>query len=100
MCACGRLGFGTANVPDGGDDADIDAFEILREDGGFDPVCATPQTPTSLALGRHHACAIALNNLYCWGTNADGQLGLADNTRRTTPTQVSMTNWANVAAGG
>ncbi len=33
-------------------------------------------TVEDLALGSAHACAIVASQLYCWGNNANGQLGL------------------------
>ena len=48
-----------------------------------------------------HMCAIKNNGtLWCWGNNADGQLGLGDTTNRSTPTQVGTeTTWRSGAAG-
>ena len=37
----------------------------------------------------NHTCAIAGTNLYCWGENGDGELGVGDHTDRTTPAAVS-----------
>ncbi len=39
-------------------------------------VVGLPATPSDLALGSDHTCAIASSNLYCWGDNQAGQLGL------------------------
>ena len=33
-------------------------------------------TPTKMALGKDHTCAIIGTSLYCWGGNTDGQLGI------------------------
>ena len=39
--------------------------------------------------------------LYAWGANANGQLGLGDTTRRSSPVQVgALTTWLSVACGG
>ena len=40
-------------------------------------------------------------NLYDWGFNNAGQLGLGDTTNRSSPTQIgSLTNWSVLNAGG
>ena len=36
--------------------------------------------------------------LYTWGNNAQGQLGLNDTTNRPSPVQIPGTNWRSVAA--
>jgi alpha-tubulin suppressor-like RCC1 family protein len=89
LCACGRLGFDSGTNRDGGTgDADIDAFELIREDGGVDKVCASPLAPDAFSVGRHHACAHNGMALYCWGGNESGQLGLGDTASRTTPIKI------------
>lgn len=37
----------------------------------------------------HHTCAIVGTELYCWGENGDGELGLGDRTDRAVPTAVT-----------
>lgn len=37
----------------------------------------------------NHTCAIANTNLYCWGENGDGELGLGDYTDRAVPAAVN-----------
>jgi alpha-tubulin suppressor-like RCC1 family protein len=56
---------------------------------------------TSVATGAHHTCAIGGGGeLWCWGDNAAGQLGLGDTLDRWVPIRVdSAKNWASVAAG-
>ena len=53
------------------------------------------------AAGFAHTCAIRTDHtLWCWGFNSSGQLGLGDNTDRSTPTQVGIgTDWSHVTAG-
>lgn len=54
------------------------------------------QTPTSwkhVSLGSSHTCALSTSNeLYCWGNNYSGQLGvgLSDVHRVTRPSMVSL----------
>ena len=88
VAACGRLGFdrGELDAVSSGDDADIDAFELLREDGGIDLPCTAPLAPDAISVGRHHVCAHNGTGIYCWGGNESGQLGLGDTTGRMTPT--------------
>jgi len=56
---------------------------------------------SAVALGEAHGCGIdEMARLFCWGSNADGQLGFADTgvrgpTEITTPTA----SWIAVAAG-
>jgi len=47
---------------------------------------------TAISAGGYHTCAItteAINNVYCWGWNAVGQLGNASTTGSNTPVAVS-----------
>ena len=44
-----------------------------------------------VALGTNHTCGITIdNNLWCWGENTRGQLGVGDFVNRTSPTQVKV----------
>ncbi len=54
-----------------------------------------------IATGFAHACAINVNDeLYCWGSNAYGQIGNGNYTSQHSPVRVGATeNWAKVAAG-
>ena len=55
----------------------------------------------TVAAGAFHTCGVRLDHtLWCWGYNAQGQLGLGDTTFRFTPTRVgSATDWASVSTG-
>ncbi|MBI3071759.1 MAG: hypothetical protein HYY84_06475 [Deltaproteobacteria bacterium] len=61
-------------------------------------------TWVGVALGASRTCATRTdttpNSLWCWGGNLNGQLGDGTTTNRTTPTQVTGTNWANAIKGG
>lgn len=79
----------------------------------------TSQTPvqvdgvthaTALALGTHHACAIADGRVVCWGANDHGQLGMTSTTRckvdngveidcATHATPLDLTNVVSLSAG-
>lgn len=44
---------------------------------------------TKVSAGTSHTCAIRYGQLYCWGLNSTGQLGVGDKNDRSTPTQVT-----------
>jgi alpha-tubulin suppressor-like RCC1 family protein len=56
-------------------------------------VSGIPGTATKVAVGATagsaFSCAVSNGQLYCWGSNDVGQLGVGDSTARTTPTLVS-----------
>jgi alpha-tubulin suppressor-like RCC1 family protein len=65
--------------------------------------------PTQVSCGSQHTCAIdRIGNLYCWGMNSDGELGLGDDATRYSPQLVDLGRDAHgvphvarqVAAGG
>lgn len=43
-----------------------------------------------ISLGAAHGCAIVAGALYCWGDNAEGQLGVGDRDPRLAPTEVAL----------
>ncbi len=55
-----------------------------------------PEPPTSdpiVSAGGEHACVIdSLRDLWCWGWNSKGQLGIGDNDYRFSPTKVALQN--------
>ena len=81
----------------------------LMEDGSTqcwpqDWESTAPYTPkglegdvTALAGGRWHFCAIVGEQLLCWGSNGDGQLGDGTTDERTDPTPVQGLAGAPVA---
>lgn len=58
---------------------------------------------TSVSAGGFHTCATRSDGtLYCWGRNANGQLGVGDTTDRYQPAQVTVpatTGWSQVSTG-
>jgi alpha-tubulin suppressor-like RCC1 family protein len=58
-------------------------------------------TYPSIAAGNAHAIARNTSSqLFAWGLNSSGQLGVGDASNRTTPTQVgTSTGWGKVACG-
>jgi prepilin-type N-terminal cleavage/methylation domain-containing protein len=54
-----------------------------------------------IATGWNHTCATTENELYCWGVNSSGQLGLGDTVSRPLPTEVvSFQTFVTMGAGG
>jgi alpha-tubulin suppressor-like RCC1 family protein len=59
-------------------------------------------TFASVSAGISHACGLTTNGeVYCWGRNAEGQLGNGSTTDSTTPVKVaSAERFTSVSAGG
>jgi len=55
-----------------------------------------------VSAGEHHTCGVDWEGgLWCWGDNADGRLGLSDETDRATPTRVAAEQgWVRTSTGG
>jgi alpha-tubulin suppressor-like RCC1 family protein len=73
---------------------------------GTSPVAVSsagmPLTFASVSAGTSHACGLTTNReVYCWGRNAEGQLGNGSTTDSTTPVKVaSAETFTSVSAGG
>ncbi|MBX3162164.1 MAG: hypothetical protein KF773_39740 [Deltaproteobacteria bacterium] len=70
LAACGRLGF------DAGDDADAPPVK--------------PGSFTRVVAYADQTCALAGGRAYCWGRNADAQLGDGSRTDRHVPAEVAL----------
>jgi len=59
------------------------------------------RTYAKVSAGARHTCALTAvpGDLYCWGSDYDGQLGLGGTGGRVYPQQVTGT-WRDVSAGG
>jgi alpha-tubulin suppressor-like RCC1 family protein len=56
-----------------------------------------------VSAGDNHTCGLQANgSLWCWGQNADGQLGTGSNLPSSAPATVTAlpATWLAVAAGG
>jgi alpha-tubulin suppressor-like RCC1 family protein len=83
----GRLGIGP-----------VESDQLSASDA---PMVDLPEPASDLCAAEDHSCAIAGGRLYCWGGNAEGQLGLGT----TEPSDVPMpvgdeTDWVRVACSG
>ncbi|HTL35966.1 MAG TPA: hypothetical protein VL326_22705, partial [Kofleriaceae bacterium] len=97
-------------VCDNGNDDDTDGTRDFRLDGTGDICCTSLNTSTEacacatkIAGGTEHTCAIKGSGLtFCWGDNANGQLGNNSTNDSHVPVQVTATNLSvavQVAAG-
>jgi alpha-tubulin suppressor-like RCC1 family protein len=68
---------------------------LIERDGGY--VCATAD---ALALGAWHSCAVRSGQVWCWGLNDHGQLGLGDTEERRIPERVPGIEDAVAVAAG
>ena len=59
------------------------------------------QLPEGIGGGRSHTCAIqGTTQLWCWGINTNGQLGVGDNVQREVPNRIDDNiNWKAVSTG-
>ncbi|MFO0601560.1 MAG: hypothetical protein U0324_00230 [Polyangiales bacterium] len=77
----------------------------MRCAGGGSPICQAGRCHlpvTSLFLGARHTCAGPMGGpAWCWGDNANGQVGDETTAPRSRPTLIAGVTWqSQVAAGG
>lgn len=105
--ACRKLasGPGDAGVTDADAAPEAAADTATPDaDAGADaaPGCETPEirkVPT-MASGRRHTCVIRDGELWCWGDNEFGQLGVGDQVQRSLPERVGTdSDWITISAG-
>jgi len=53
---------------------------------------------SAVSAGESHTCGIIGTDLYCWGANSNGQLGVGDSNSRTVPTKVAALDDKSVTA--
>jgi uncharacterized protein YjdB len=85
----GQLGDGNGNVNGSGDSTIPKAVS-----GGF--------SFTDIASGLSHTCGVTSSgDMYCWGENADGQLGIGSTSQLLAPTTAvsGSQTWVDVSAG-
>lgn len=79
-----------ATTSSGGNAAQVYAGPALTSNAWTGANATTSAlTLTDISAGGTHACGIARGQLYCWGTNANGALGLGSTTTTSTPTLVA-----------
>ncbi len=61
-------------------------FTLTVLDPIYEEVPGLSQPITGISIGRSHTCTVANNQLYCWGRNDYGQLGLGHANHTTAPT--------------
>lgn len=64
-------------------------------------VLGLPQGPvTAISAGITHTCAIVAQELWCWGSNGAGELGIGTNTDSPSPKKVSLPSPVTDVSGG
>lgn len=89
---------------------DVSGSGFYSNIGSAHPVDTTgimkDKVATKIASGMNHTCALADNDIYCWGANNQGQLGNNTTTTSLSPVQVDKTGIlagkiiSDIAAGG
>lgn len=80
--------------------------KIEVDDQGRDTQCRPTANPylknvSAIRPGEHHTCALEAGNVWCWGMNATGQLGLGDDVDHRIPTKVpGLSGVKQIAVGG
>jgi alpha-tubulin suppressor-like RCC1 family protein len=120
---CGRIGYNARagldvardgeGTSDGGASDDVatdaqrvDGADVLARDAGDASVTDGGDGGGALVLGdrlsagQGHTCVVRSGELWCWGSNEEGQLGVGDRAPRDRPVRVDPNaDWQLVAAG-
>jgi alpha-tubulin suppressor-like RCC1 family protein len=56
------------------------------------------RTATRIAAGGRHSCAIAAGEVFCWGANSEGQLGLGHRMPTSTLVSLGFTNAVDITS--
>ena len=88
---------GDASAGDGSSGADGSGGDGSPSDSGTDAGPFKPADPIAIAAGLNHACALrADHKVYCWGNDADGELGpLGDGGLSSAPVEVPFAAGVN-----
>jgi alpha-tubulin suppressor-like RCC1 family protein len=62
----------------------------LQEPTPVDNGAGTPLQVDNVAVGRQHTCAVSSAGVMCWGSNADGQIGIGTTGATAPPTAVPL----------
>jgi alpha-tubulin suppressor-like RCC1 family protein len=87
---------------DAGSLVDAEASDASDASTGATADASQPSAAVfAVCVGYDHACAITQDGeLWCWGANESGQLGLGDTEPRVEPTRVGAdADWSQVACG-
>lgn len=76
----------------GADSAAADHDATMPNDAALPDDASQPLPPATTELGSafDHTCAVVNGDVYCWGANVEGQLGVGDREPRTRPVRVSL----------
>jgi alpha-tubulin suppressor-like RCC1 family protein len=81
------------------EDGTICASGVCRAGECVATTCPAAQRWLAVAAGEAHSCAVGWSGaLYCWGANAEGQLGAGDVEPRGEPVRVAG-DWIDAGAG-
>lgn len=96
--ACGLKNDGTAWAWGANTNGQLGQGNTTSVTGGNKVQIGSGTSWTDIEPARNSSCAgISGGELYTWGRNLNGELGLGDTTQRTSPTKVgSFTNWKYV----
>ncbi|HUS65571.1 MAG TPA: hypothetical protein VMZ28_13565 [Kofleriaceae bacterium] len=82
-------------------DGTVCSAGVCKEGECISTQCEDQGTWVAVAAGESHACVVGwAGDLWCWGRNAEGQLGLGDADPRLAPAEIEGDgDWTAVTAG-